>query len=39
VPDPQAQRRQRIEEVAARIVDRYRDDRAVTRATLLGRIR
>jgi DNA polymerase-4 len=39
VPDPQAQRRQRIEEVAAQIVDRYRDDRAVTRATLLGRIR
>lgn len=38
LPDPQAQRRQRIEEVAAQIVDRYRDDRAVTRATLLGRI-
>jgi DNA polymerase-4 len=34
-PDTGAQKRRRIEEVAARIADRYGDERSVTRATLI----
>jgi DNA polymerase-4 len=36
-PDERAERRRRVEEVAARIADRYGDERTVTRATLLGK--
>ena len=35
--DERAEKRRRVEEVAARIADRYGDEGAVTRATLLGR--
>ena len=38
-PDEQAARRRRVEEVAARIADRYGDERALTRATLVGKPR
>ena len=37
LPDAQAEKRRRVEEVAARIADRFGDERAVTRATLLKR--
>jgi DNA polymerase IV len=36
-PDERAAKRRRVEEVAARIADRFGDDAAVTRATLLGK--
>jgi DNA polymerase IV len=35
LPDPQADKRQRVEEVAVRIANRFRDEHALTRATLL----
>ena len=35
--DERAEKRRRVEEVAARIADRYGDEGAVTRATLLGK--
>jgi hypothetical protein len=35
-PDLRAQKRQRIEVVASRIAERFGDERAVTRATLLA---
>ena len=35
--DERAEKRRRVEEVAAKIADRYGDEGAVTRATLLGR--
>ena len=35
--DERAEKRRRVEEVAARIAERYGDERAVTRATLLGK--
>jgi len=38
-PDPEAERRRKVEEVSARIADRFGDEGAVTRATLLGRHR
>jgi DNA polymerase-4 len=38
-PDAEAERRRRVEEVTARIADRFGDEGAVTRATLLGRHR
>jgi DNA polymerase-4 len=38
-PDADAERRRRVEEVTARIADRFGDEGAVTRATLLGRHR
>jgi DNA polymerase IV len=36
-PDERAAKRRRVEEVAARIAERFGDDAAVTRATLLGK--
>ncbi len=36
-PDERAEKRRRVEEVAARIAERYGDEQAVTRATLLGK--
>jgi DNA polymerase-4 len=38
-PDPQADKRRRVEALAARIADRFGDEHAVTRATLLGKPR
>ena len=38
-PDAEAERRRKVEEVAARIADRFGNEGAVTRATLLGRHR
>ncbi len=38
-PDAQAEKRRKVEEVAARIADRFGDEGAVTRATLLGKPR
>jgi DNA polymerase-4 len=38
-PDERAERRRRVEEVTARIADRYGDERTVTRATLVSRKR
>jgi len=38
-PDAEAERRRKVEEVAARIADRFGDEGVVTRATLLGRHR
>jgi DNA polymerase-4 len=38
-PDPRAEKRRRLEEVATRIADRYRDEGAITRATLIGKRR
>jgi len=38
-PDAGAERRRKVEEVTARIADRFGDEGAVTRATLLGRHR
>ncbi|HEY6459104.1 MAG TPA: hypothetical protein VIY73_03105, partial [Polyangiaceae bacterium] len=35
-PDAGAAKRQRVEELTARIADRFGDEHAVTRATLLG---
>jgi DNA polymerase-4 len=39
VPDPQAEKRRKLEEVALRIADRYDSARVVTRATLLEKRR
>jgi DNA polymerase-4 len=39
LPDPQADKRRRVEEVAAHIAERFSDEAAVTRATLLGKTR
>jgi DNA polymerase IV len=38
-PDEQAERRRKVEAVAARIADRYGDERALTRGTLVGKPR
>jgi DNA polymerase-4 len=39
LPDPQADKRRRVEEVAASIAERFSDEAVVTRATLLGKTR
>jgi DNA polymerase-4 len=36
-PDAQAEKRRRVEAIAAKIADRFGDEHAVTRATLLGK--
>jgi DNA polymerase-4 len=38
-PDAGAEKRRRLEEVATRIADRYGDENAITRATLIGKRR
>jgi DNA polymerase-4 len=38
-PDESAEKRRRVEEISKRIADRFGDERAVTRATLLGKPR
>ena len=37
LPDLDAEKRRRVEEIAAKISQRFGDERAVTRATLLGK--
>jgi DNA polymerase IV len=37
-PDERAEKRRRVEELTARIADRFGDEHAVTRATLLGKV-
>lgn len=39
LPDASADKRRRLEEVSAQIISKYNDERAVTRATLLGKTR
>ncbi|HXN33873.1 MAG TPA: DNA polymerase IV [Polyangiaceae bacterium] len=38
-PDPQAEKRRVLEQVTARIADRFGDERALTRASLIGKTR
>ncbi|HEX3769279.1 MAG TPA: DNA polymerase IV [Polyangiaceae bacterium] len=39
IPDAEAEKRRRLEQIAARISERFGDERTVTRATLLGKPR
>jgi DNA polymerase-4 len=39
IPDAEAERRRRLEQISARISERFGDERTVTRATLLGKPR